>query len=1584
LCGNYLFTFLIKKIMKRKTPLILGLLLVLVLGYALASRYLPVKSNLRDQPVKVAVATNSHPLATNNLPAMPIAPVAKKAGGQSSPPARAVTPEFDLSINPYAGSLKGPGKSKRAWDAGFLQRFPNAANGDPVQFELTTGQLASGIIHITQHNDQGELTYLSGELTAPEAGKFFFLKPPEGGKAGKAVGVVEFPASQTAYRIEPTGSNGAPELWQRRMDEVLCVGLPPVQAATAAANMIAEAPPLRPDTEGNNAPGYNTNQNGVAIISLQSYPGSKAVLLLDFFGGYTPTWNGIAYSVPAGVTSATIKDVWKRVAEDYLPFNINVTTDIKVYQAAPAASRQRCCFTDTPVTAAGVAYVGSWNWGSDTPCWSVYTTGKNGAEVGAHEPGHTLGLSHETQEIPTGVGTNTTHNEYYAGQGSGATGWAPTMGAGYYQPVSSWSKGEFQYASNPQDELNTIATANNNVTYRADDTGSTLATSRYLEIYPDASAFAEGVIETAGDTDAFQFTTTGGPAALQASPAGDWANLAMSVTLADANDILIASNNPQTTLSAMISTNLPAGTYTFRITGAGRNDPVTNGFSSYASVGYYSISGFVTGGRLPTRLAVMEQAPNGTVVGPVVATDTNSSLAYAILSGNPSGAFSIDDTGMVRVANAKAVDYTTLATNTVFPVQFEMYVNITNLNDSSLTELNRRVIISVQSRSNSYPIAVTGYNAGLIAPYNATVAAPKATAFDLANGWCFYQAGLFANAQVGGTGGTEGMPQSGSFISRNDGATFQFGPYGGTNALIFGQNYPSFGKLTFTQPRAYNSITILAASANGGGLGTCSVTFTNGLKSKLFNFNDQDWFNTTTNVALMGFGRLHLGQATLSTENPGFTNPNLYQTTLNLAALGSNLMVAAITFTNPAIGGNQDSAVFAVSGQPMPDAVSITQPPSSLTNTVPTQAGTLTVVAMGAPTLACQWYQGNPGGGTPLANQTNFSLTFTPVQATNAGNYYAIVTNSTSSATSAVATVAVYRAPQIVRQTTPTNTVLFAGQKTAFSISAIGAAPLNYYWIFNGTNISGAVATNYALNNLQLTNTGNYSCLISNAFGIAVSTPASLAVIASNYPCAQQVIKDHPLGYWRLDETSGSIAHDCISTNNGIYAKTLLNQAGDNLIDTHPAARFGSAINSYVGGIPLDFGTTNYTSKTNGEFSVECWVNGGTPATDAGLITKGTGGGGEQVNLDCGGNGHAFRFFVRNHSGSAILATGNVVPDSQWHHLVGVCNQSNGVVTLYVDGLANATGTLGTNDGILDSTSPFTFGSRQSGSANFDDQFAGRMEEVAIYNYPLSAAQVLSHYVLATNRAPVFAASPFTRTNASAGQSYAATLAGSATDPNGDPVTYGKVSGPAWLSVASNGSLAGTPANADANTNTFMVSASDPAGLSNTASLLIYVNGAPSFLADPFSRPAVVAGQGYSASLAAEATDPNPTDILRFGKVSGPDWLVVGSNGALTGRPFSADAGTNRFVISVSDPAGLFTQATMTVVVTPAPVIAPALTVQNNHLLLDWSGGIGPFQVQMNTDLATTNWQTIATNLNSPAWLVSPTNNATFYRVSGQ
>lgn len=187
------------------------------------------------------------------------------------------------------------------------------------------------------------------------------------------------------------------------------------------------------------------------------------------------------------------------------------------------------------------------------------------------------------------------------------------------------------------------------------------------------------------------------------------------------------------------------------------------------------------------------------------------------------------------------------------------------------------------------------------------------------------------------------------------------------------------------------------------------------------------------------------------------------------------------------------------------------------------------------------------------------------------------------------------------------------------------------------------------------------------------------------------------------------------------------------------------------------------------------------------------------------------------------------------------------------------------------------------------------------------------------NDPPAFTSDPIIGAAGSAGAAYSGTLAGSAVDPDaGDTVTYTKLSGPLWLSVAPNGALSGTPRAGDLGPNNFLVRATDGAGLTDDAVLSILVSGTnnpPAFTADPLAGPAATEDVAYAASLADSATDPDAGDVLGFLKISGPDWLSVGPDGALSGTPGNGDVGSNGFVVRVTDGGGLSDEAQLTIAV---------------------------------------------------------------------
>ena len=115
-----------------------------------------------------------------------IADKAGAASGQTN--AAAAATMATGGVPPGAMQTRTAGQpQKRAWDYTYFASLKDAAPGGPIRFELAEGVFADGTIrHLERTND--EVIYVSGELTAPEPGRFFFQKQTLPGKQGDFAG----------------------------------------------------------------------------------------------------------------------------------------------------------------------------------------------------------------------------------------------------------------------------------------------------------------------------------------------------------------------------------------------------------------------------------------------------------------------------------------------------------------------------------------------------------------------------------------------------------------------------------------------------------------------------------------------------------------------------------------------------------------------------------------------------------------------------------------------------------------------------------------------------------------------------------------------------------------------------------------------------------------------------------------------------------------------------------------------------------------------------------------------------------------------------------------------------------------------------------------------------------------------------------------------------------------------------------------------------------------------------------------------------------------------------------------------------
>jgi len=359
------------------------------------------------------------------------------------------------------------------------------------------------------------------------------------------------------------------------------------------------------------------------VFKLHSQPGAANTIFVDFDGATISgkAWNkqvktsslqakpydtdGNPESLSASEVSS-MAEIWERIAEDFAPFDVDVTTeDPKQYGQNVAwvlitDSEPRGKQPLPSPTAGSTTYMNVFGYpqaGYYSPALIYHNNLGSAsaiAEASSHSIGHIMGLSHDTS-----VGT-----------GKGKVSWAPIMGVNHTNQVTQWSKGDYRGAVNMQDDIGILVGA---LGIRRDDhddsrfdSGTPLVTDlkgHIKAIHPgidpdNHKAENRGLIEDQDDIDVFVFNAGKGMVDITVTPA--WqayqqapnrgANLDVHIALFNASGKKIAESDPADETSSRLKKQVAPGRYKLEVRGVGNT---ASAYPRYGSIGQYYIAGSV-------------------------------------------------------------------------------------------------------------------------------------------------------------------------------------------------------------------------------------------------------------------------------------------------------------------------------------------------------------------------------------------------------------------------------------------------------------------------------------------------------------------------------------------------------------------------------------------------------------------------------------------------------------------------------------------------------------------------------------------------------------------------------------------------------------------------------------------------------------------------------------------------------------------------------------------------------------------------------------------------------------------------------
>ncbi len=388
-----------------------------------------------------------------------------------------------------------------------------------------------------------------------------------------------------------------------------------------------------------------------ASLKFHSNPGSENVIFLNFSGDSIAgtRWNEHESWAPGPDVSIEVRPydidgdystfntteqqrifrIWLRVAEDYAPFDVNVTTERPsqamfdtnkvvhvVFSEQFDENGYQVPYWDLGVGVAAIGAFGLSNFNTrHNPAW-VMTVGQKFdnrlADVASHEVGHVFGLLHH------GLLPNEEYYEGHVALGEPLS-WKPIMGqAARARQFTRWSNGEYFNANRTdQDDMAIIASK---IGFRPNDHGNTNETATPLIIGAGGVITAttvetdpennfpqnRGMIGSRNDVDVFSFLTDAGDVNLEVAPLRistgpnipnvRGATLDVSIELYDSDGTLLESDDPDGSDPASITYTAEPGVYFLHVTGSGAGDPFASdptGYTDYGSLGNYSVTGSI-------------------------------------------------------------------------------------------------------------------------------------------------------------------------------------------------------------------------------------------------------------------------------------------------------------------------------------------------------------------------------------------------------------------------------------------------------------------------------------------------------------------------------------------------------------------------------------------------------------------------------------------------------------------------------------------------------------------------------------------------------------------------------------------------------------------------------------------------------------------------------------------------------------------------------------------------------------------------------------------------------------------------------